>query len=692
METEEKEEPLHDQPGLQIEEKKIQIRDIGLFLRRTGQPVWLWAYPWVKHPAVLSVPGKPQVYTGQDHHDPAGLYPRSTRKERQQTREMECRVLSQDIDHPTYNHGQTLEYQRYEGETLIQSRDQPWPWGTESEEDYYSLERCDIATMEAIHESGMLPRTEGAFNPVTPGYLTVVLDQDKALLTAQEAMVISMAFPYARGRRQEPLSERILTNDLYGIPLYQPSVGPMEPGQTTGARAADAVIRETGADQNFVTDWVIGRTTKPRRYKMAYRADVDPGPMRYVCRAEDCRAFGTARLSFTTEEELVCHWNTFHVAVMPQFTCQHPRCNAVFAAGPGSLDRYLTHIERRRREKAEARVPLQQCHSYETDERAVTVRPNPYYKPPGPQDEVPQRMARVIAPPVYRHSGNPGDNVRNLHWAYQRIFEKKVRQAMERPATPEHKKRRRSHASLTHPEGAKKRHKSSYSQGGSRHRRESGEMTVSSSSSRSSYCNPQPGPSKMPNIQLKIKRCQQPGVGNKTAKTSTSPRKAGRCRRSSTAPGGPRDDSGRQPRVSSQGEVRVVVPNDADPLRDGPIDRRLTWKEPSPLVLTQPTAQPWDRATWDDLCVATNFETGQLQGEVRTTENPRFTYEEAVHNHRGGKTMTLYVGEDIVQQEGDELINRSGPKLKQLRLDVEESKLPLLPQGILPRGWDAPGP
>ncbi len=110
----------------------------------------------------------------------------------------------------------------------------------------------------------------------------------------------------------------------------------------------------------------------------------------------------------------MCHWNTFHVAVMPQFTCQHPRCNAVFAAGPGSLDRYLTHIERRRREEAEARIPLQQRHSYEANERAVTIKPNPYYKPPGPQDEVPQRMARVIAPPVYRYSGNPGDNVRNL--------------------------------------------------------------------------------------------------------------------------------------------------------------------------------------------------------------------------------------------------------------------------------------
>ncbi len=113
------------------------------------------------------------------------------------------------------------------GEALITRRDQPWAWDLEVEANYYSLERCDDATMRAILDSGMLPRTEGGFNPVTPSYLTVVLDQGKALLTAQEAMTISMAFPYARGRRQEPLSERILINDLYGIPLYQPSVGPM---------------------------------------------------------------------------------------------------------------------------------------------------------------------------------------------------------------------------------------------------------------------------------------------------------------------------------------------------------------------------------------------------------------------------------------------------------------------------------
>ncbi len=48
--------------------------------------------------------------------------------------------------------------------------------------------------------------------------------------------------------------------------------------------------------------------------------------------------------------------------------------------------------------------------------------------------------------------------------------------------------------------------------------------------------------------------------------------------------------------------------------------------------------------------------------------------------------MTLYVGEDIARQTGEELIHRSGSRLKQLTMDFEESRLPLLPQGMLPGG------
>ncbi len=77
--------------------------------------------------------------------------------------------------------------------------------------------------MEAIRESGRLLRLEGGFDVVTPSYLMVVVPGDRAMLTAQEVIELSVAFSYARGWCQLPLGERIIVSDLYGIPMYQPS-------------------------------------------------------------------------------------------------------------------------------------------------------------------------------------------------------------------------------------------------------------------------------------------------------------------------------------------------------------------------------------------------------------------------------------------------------------------------------------
>ncbi len=71
-----------------------------------------------------------------------------------------------------------------------------------------------------------------------------------------------------------------------------------------------------------------------------------------------------------------------------------------------------------------------------TDKRALAVKPSPYYKPLNPLDEVPQRLGCAITPPVYHHSGNPGDNVRT-----EIFFERKVFQALECPAASDNKKR-----------------------------------------------------------------------------------------------------------------------------------------------------------------------------------------------------------------------------------------------------------
>ncbi len=50
-----------------------------------------------------------------------------------------------------------------------------------------------------------------------------------------------------------PLGERIIVNDLYGTPLYQPADRSFESERSWGSLAVAAVIKATEADPNFVS-------------------------------------------------------------------------------------------------------------------------------------------------------------------------------------------------------------------------------------------------------------------------------------------------------------------------------------------------------------------------------------------------------------------------------------------------------
>ncbi len=246
--SEERGEPLPQQPGLMKLDRWIVIRNIGLFRRRTGQPIHLRAFPHVRQAGVTSVKGKLQAYRGQDHYDPTYTYTRGTRRERLQALAAGQQApIAQRTQGADADPAQILDLQWHAGEDLIQRRDQPWAGNAGREVDYNMLEECDRLTMETIRKSGLLSRVKGGFNPVTPSYLTVLLPGDMAMLTAQKAMELSVAFLYSRGCRQLPLGERVLVNDLYGTPLYQPSVGHLELGQQSGAQAAAAIIDAMGA-------------------------------------------------------------------------------------------------------------------------------------------------------------------------------------------------------------------------------------------------------------------------------------------------------------------------------------------------------------------------------------------------------------------------------------------------------------
>ncbi len=143
--------------------------------------------------------------------------------------------------------------------------------------------------------------------------------------------------------------------------------------------------------------------------------------------------------------------------------------------------------------------------------------------------------------------------------------------------------------------------------------------------------------------------------------------------------------------MTSQGEVRVTVPNEQDTMRVGPTNHRLAWEAPDPLVRSEPTKRTRDAAAWAEVCPATDFETSQLIGRVGTPEALLFTYEQAVHHRRGCEDLLLVVGAAMPTEERDHLTEATITELNKRQTGVEAHRLPKLPRGVVPKGWDGWG-
>ncbi len=74
-----------------------------------------------------------------------------------------------------------------------------------------------------------------------------------------------------------------------------------------------------------------------------------------------------------------------------------------------------------------------------------------------------------------------------------------------------------------------------------------------------------------------------------------------------------------------------------------------------------------------------------------TPEEPLFTYEQAVHHRRGRDDLQLVVGRDIPTEERDGLSSAKNATLLRHQNAVEGHKLPKLPRGVVPQGWDGWG-
>ncbi len=266
------------QPGLTRYKHVIKIDKVGEFFRKDGQPRLLHAYPPVSRPAGLQTDDPDQAYRGQDLIDPSVIQPRHTRRERLRRQEEEQQRQQKDktLPTPVASAGMT-ERVWYSGERIIETRSQPWPKRLDGKFDLNTLIMCDQYVTEAARQEPTFGRPGQTLALFPPGYLTIVTPGDDTVLPAKQAIETSAALPYARGKQQEPIGERVIVNDLYGIPLYKPAVSSLHPTRGTGAAAAKKIIDSTGTDPNFVSDEVV-RGSSTGTYPLMYQDD-DSGPM-----------------------------------------------------------------------------------------------------------------------------------------------------------------------------------------------------------------------------------------------------------------------------------------------------------------------------------------------------------------------------------------------------------------------------
>ncbi len=165
-----------------------------------------------------------------------------------------------------------------------------------------------------------------------------------------------------------------------------------------------------------------------------------------------------------------------------------------------------------------------------------------------------------------------------------------------------------------------------------------------------------------------------------------------------TCPGPTAEPQGLAKKTKSRPSKKSgVLAKETDPTEAVPSSKtkRPRPNPPSSEVLSTKfgsVLHPRGQAEWDQLCSATDMETGQLKGNIGAPNDPLFTYEDAVHRRGTEQDLLLCVGHDIIPAEEDEFPKKkSEGVLKTLRKQAIEAQLPELPKGVLPGGWDAFG-
>ncbi len=170
------------------------------------------------------------------------------------------------------------------------------------------------------------------------GYLHTVLATGEVL---PFSLALAVAYEYLCTLRQQQsdLHERLIYSRIYGIPLIAPAEAQgirIEHRRDRAQRAATHGGRRVGYVSDNQADEVSHHDEVHNRWRK--------GETHFECHHYERFVMATVRMYFTSEEEYVAHWNSFHAAISPWFICPANGCPYVAAGEPDALDWYLDHV------------------------------------------------------------------------------------------------------------------------------------------------------------------------------------------------------------------------------------------------------------------------------------------------------------------------------------------------------------
>ena len=203
------------------------------------------------------------------------------------------------------------------------------------------------------------------------------------------AAPLAWEYPYAYGQLQESITDRLMPASLYGMQLVRPGY--------SSPRAGPEVHPESEwlrHKSEACTNYILDTDTTQCGYGAPFGSIgiTASGEEAFVCREEGCGVMPEMPCYFATAEQYTAHWNTFHVAVAPTFTCLVRGCGVKIPPGPDPLDAFFRHVTEKHEAESDGgswrRVKI-------WTRKGIDLAPNPQYWAPANEPILPSRPSTV---------------------------------------------------------------------------------------------------------------------------------------------------------------------------------------------------------------------------------------------------------------------------------------------------------